>query len=135
MDYDDTTTAEIRHQERLRCWSWGATGLGRTARLLRFRGWWLFHNLVVHPLLALVPTRRVVALHDWASWKLLAPGFEEYDRHFDWRRHAAVPLIRRRFWWILHNLFVHVAIGLVPCATTFRWHDLTAARMDVPDWM
>ena len=37
--------------------------------VIRYRLWWLFHNCLVHPLLA-VPCRYTHALHDWASDRL-----------------------------------------------------------------
>ena len=42
---------------------------------------------------------------------------------------AIVPWIQYRFWWWLHNCVAHMAIGLLPIATTFRFHDWTSRRM------
>jgi hypothetical protein len=119
-------TSEHRYRRRLTRWTDGLAGLPRLAARLRHHGWWLAHNLLAHPLLALAPLRPSVALHDWTSHRLnlddtLVP--------------SPPPRIEHRFWWFVHNLISHPAIGLFPCARTFRWHDLTARRMAVRGWL
>jgi hypothetical protein len=115
-----------RYRQRIALWTDARTGLaGLTARL-RHHGWWLLHNLVAHPLLAVLPARPAVALHDWTSRRLNRdPTLER----------SGTPRVERRLWWILHNLVAHPAIGLAPCATTFRWHDASARRMRVAGWI
>ncbi len=121
----DPNTAEGRYRRRLARWTAGRSGPGLLAARLAHRGWWLLHNLVVHPLLGLVHGRRALALHDWTGRRLDAD---------DRPRSSAPPRIDRRLWWLVHNLAAHPAIALAPCAATFRWHDATARRMRVPGW-
>jgi hypothetical protein len=131
MHIDDAVadTAAARYAQRVDRWCGDMRGPARLARRLRFHAWWLLHNLVAHALLAVTPTRRVVAFHDWTSRKLWPDDdAPEYPA-------SPLPQIDRRLLWILHNLGAHAAIGLLPCALTFRWHDDTAGRMDVPDWV
>ena len=119
-------TAELRYRDRLSLWT-GRVGVrSRLAGALGHRAWWLLHNLVAHPLLALRPGRAAVALHDWTSRGLnrdpsLAPSLP--------------PQIGERLWWVVHNLVAHPAIAVAPCAATFRWHDATARRMRVRGWV
>lgn len=42
---------------------------------------------------------------------------------------VVVPWIKYRFWWILHNSFIHPLIGVYPCKTTFLLHDWSSRRM------
>ena len=92
-------------------------GASRLAVRLRHHGWWLVHDLVAHPLLALAPLRPSIALHDWTSRRLnLDEAIEP----------SPVPRIERRLWWLVHNLVSH---------RTFRWHDTTARRMAVHGWV
>lgn len=80
-----TAAAASRDQERLSLWTGGCGAADRVAGRLRRGGWWLLHG--------------------------------------------------ERLWWVVHNLVAHPAIALVPCATTFRWHDETARRMRVRGWV
>lgn len=41
---------------------------------------------------------------------------------------------KHRFWWILHNCFAHIAIGLFPCKLSFKLHDWTSERLNQP-WL
>lgn len=118
-------TSELRYHRRLELWTGGAGGVARLAARLRHQGWWLVHNLLVHPLLALAPRGPCVALHDWTSRRLSRD---------DLLADSPAPRIERRGWWLLHNLVTHPAIGLFPCRATFAWHDRSAARMRVPGW-
>lgn len=119
-------TSEGRYRLRVALWTGGRGGLARLVARARHHGWWLLHNLVAHPLLALSAGKLAVALHDWTSRRL---------NRDDALEPSPPPVIERRFWWIVHNLATHPAIGLVPCATTFRWHDATARRMRVAGWV
>lgn len=121
----DARTAEGRYRLRVARWTADRAGLDRLAARLGHRGWWLLHNLVVHPLLGLAQGRLPLRLHDWTGRRL--------DRD-DAPRAAPPPRIERRLWWLVHNLLAHPAIALAPCAATFRWHDATARRMAVPGW-
>jgi len=122
----DMQTAEGRYRRRVRHWTGHSRGLERLGERLGHHGWWLLHNLVAHPLLALAVNRGSLVLHDWSSQRLHRNTYEPVP--------SAAPVIERRFWWVVHNLFAHAAIGLVPCAATFRWHDATARRMQVAGW-
>ncbi len=119
-------TAALRYRDRLSLWTGGRGALGRLAGALAHRGWWLLHNLVAHPLLAVWPGRAAVALHDWTSRGLNRdPTLED----------SPAPQVRERLWWVVHNLVAHPMIALAPCAATFRWHDATARRMHVRGWV
>lgn len=100
-------------------------GVPRPLWQIRHAGWWWLHNLVVHPLLGLLPVAAIVRLHDWSSGRLARSLPPE----------SPLPRIPSRWRWLVHNVGAHVAIGVWPCATTFRWHDVTAKRMGVPGWV
>lgn len=119
-------TSQGRYHQRIALWTAGRERLARVAASLEHRAWWLLHNLVAHPLLAVVQRPRTVALHDWTSRRL---------NRDDGLAASTIPRPERRLWWILHNLVAHPAIGLVPCGITFRWHDITARRMRVAGWI
>lgn len=57
----------MEQQYNARSVAWGS---GLVARV-KFKLWWLLHNCVFHPLVGLVPVKRVFKLHDW-SGKILA---------------------------------------------------------------
>ena len=52
---------------------------------LQHYGWWMFHNIVAHGLLAIYPCRFTFRFHDWTSVKLNAGivSLEEYNRKQD----------------------------------------------------
>jgi hypothetical protein len=122
----DMRTAEGRYRRRVLDWIGPSRGLARVGERLGHHGWWLLHNLVAHPLLGLAVNHRSVALHDWTSRRLHRQTYAPAP--------SPSPVVERRFWWVVHNLFAHAAIGLVPCEATFRWHDASARRMQVPGW-
>lgn len=45
------------------------------------------------------------------------------NKSFWWLRHW--------FWWIFHNMFAHVFVGLVPCVWTIKFHDWTSMRLNM----
>ncbi|WP_434427670.1 hypothetical protein [Nannocystis pusilla] len=120
-------TAEDRYHQRIALWTGTRTGMARLVARLGHRGWWLLHNVVAHPLLALTRGRAAVAFHDWTSARL--------NRAAEAGPTSPLPQVERPLWWWLHNMASHVAIGLAPCAATFRWHDETARRMRVHGWV
>lgn len=42
----------------------------------------------------------------------------------------SMPRAQHHFWWLLHNLVAHTAIGLVPIKATFDFHDWTSRRLN-----
>lgn len=46
-------------------------------------------------------------------------------------RVSPLPTLRHTGWWWLHNCVAHMAIGLAPCAATFRLHDWTSKRLNL----
>lgn len=46
------------------------------------------------------------------------------------RRARRLALLRHHGWWLLHNCVAHMAIGLVPVKTTFRFHDWTSRKLN-----
>lgn len=90
---------------------------------------WLLHNCVAHAALAVWPSRTTADFHELTSQWLNQP--EKKVRIIN----VAPPAIPKRFWWVFHNLFVHSAIGLLPCKLTFKLHDWSAEKMDVPGWV
>jgi len=101
---------------------------------LRHAAFWLLHNCVAHPILAVSPSEPAVGFHALTSaW--LAHEFQ--GRSGEQRLFLSLPKIpsEKRRAWVFHNLVAHMAIGLVPCKATFDFHDKTAQAMDVPDWV
>lgn len=41
-----------------------------------------------------------------------------------------LPRVQHHFWWLLHNLVAHPAIGLVPVKATFDFHDWTSRKLN-----
>lgn len=100
---------------------------GKALPQVRHYLFWLLHNLVAHPILGLVPTQVTVDFHEVTS---------KWLNHEEERILATpVPVIRDRLGWLYHNIVAHVAIGLLPCETTFDIHDTSAKDMDVPGWV
>lgn len=120
-------TAEDRYHQRIARWTGTRTGMARLAARLGHQAWWLLHNVGAHPLLALTRGRAAVAFHDWTSARL--------NKAAEAGPPSPPPQVERPLWWWLHNMASHVAIGLAPCAATFRWHDETARRMRVHGWV
>ncbi len=116
-----------RYRQRIVRWTEQRSGLERLTAKVRHHVWWLAHNLVAHPLLAVAASRPVINLHDWTSQRL--------NREREAPEPSPAPEIGHRLWWVVHNLVAHPAIALVPCATTFKWHDVSARRMRVPGWI
>jgi len=115
------STCQYRYLQRKEKWIKSGVSFPR----VRHHFWWLLHNLVSHPLLA-IPTIHGVWFHDWTSKKLnRKPKFIA----------STFPNVSNWKLWILHNVLLHIAIAIVPCKTTFEWHDNTATQMDVEDWV
>jgi hypothetical protein len=102
---------------------------GKPLPKLRHHSFWLLHNCVAHPVLAVLPFTFALKFHELTSaWLNHVEPF-----HRDLGRYR--PAIRRPALWALHNLGAHVAIGLWPSQTTFRFHDWSAKAMAVPGWV
>jgi hypothetical protein len=41
-----------------------------------------------------------------------------------------LPRAKHHFWWMLHNLVAHPAIGIAPSRTTFDFHDWTSRKLN-----
>jgi hypothetical protein len=41
-----------------------------------------------------------------------------------------LPAAKHHFWWLLHNLVAHPAIGLFPVKTAFDFHDWTSRKLN-----
>lgn len=117
-------SALLRYQKRRRKFSED----GKKFPRLRHDTLWILHNCIVHPMLAISPTEKVVDLHQLTSkwlnkmYRVTLSG-------------VMVPKIPNRKAWVKHNLFAHLAIGFVPCEKTFAYHDETAKEMNVPYWV
>ena len=109
-----------RYQKRRRRWLESGCSLPQ----LRHAHWWLLHNAIAHPILAVLPNR--LWLHDWTSQRL------NLRQNLRPSRKPEIPDRRK---WVWHNVIVHLAIGLVPCRATFAYHDRTAEQMNIPDWV
>lgn len=93
--------------------------------------YWLIHNCVAHPTLALIPNHAAVEFHELTSaW--LNKSAVEITAVATTR---SVPRIPSRFWWIAHNFVAHALIGVLPCKPTLRLHDWSARKMQTPDWV
>ena len=115
---------------------------GRPMPRLRHHALWLLHNCVAHPLLAVTGKNvqpLAVEFHEltsqWLNHKRAAnvPGgpVERRDRSLQ----IMMPQVENEGSWFIHNVLAHVAIGLVPCKTTFDLHDWSAEVMGVPGWV
>lgn len=95
------------------------------------RAHWLLHNCLVHPALGIAPGLATTELHQVSSNLL-----NMFDSAYRMRKQKA-PVIPngKRPWWVLHNVFAHIAIGVMPCSATFAVHDWTAERMGVDGWV
>lgn len=108
---------------------------GRPLPRLRHQAFWLVHNCVAHPLLAVAPGVKAVEFHALTSawlnhWPF--PGVEGPAERFV---EADLPKIPKRGAWFIHNTVGHIAIGLWPTERMFALHDRTAKAMDVPGWV
>lgn len=121
--------SEFRYLERVMKFKADGARFPRT----RHFGYWLLHNVFVHPLLGLFPNEKTVHLHELASAWLN----HEDDSFLLARRmlRTPVPKVTKRGMWVLHNVLAHAAIGVLPCKATFELHDWTARLMDVPEWV
>lgn len=41
-----------------------------------------------------------------------------------------LPKVRHYFWWVVHNLIAHPAIGFAPIKATFDFHDWTSRKLN-----
>lgn len=102
---------------------------------LRHHFWWVLHNVIVHPLIGLFPSKLAVRAHTVTSDGLnLRRGSKDPMPPYVPRYPFAYGL-QCRFWWLVHNLVAHVLIGLLPFGPAFRFHDWTAERMHVVGWV
>lgn len=121
---NDQRTSAGRYAHRRRAWQ----NKHRVLPGVRHHAWWLLHNCLSHPVLAVKPSPRAVWFHDWTS------------QHLNQRKKiipSSLPDIPegRRPAWLFHNLVCHLAIGLMPFDPVFRFHDETAESMGVEDWV
>lgn len=96
---------------------------GPGARIHDF--WWLVHNLIAHPALGVMPSKKTVWFHDYTSMKLNLESS---------LKASPMPEIKNRSAWLEHNVLAHIAIGVWPSVRTFGYHDSTAKRMAVDGW-
>lgn len=117
-------TSEGRYYHRLQSFHHD----GRPYPWARHTAHWLLHNVVVHPLVGLLPGKVTTKLHDLSS---------EWLNKDELIRVSNVPVIRddHRKDWLFHNIVAHALIGLVPCEETFKLHDRTAREMRVKGWV
>ena len=40
------------------------------------------------------------------------------------------PRVQHYFWWLVHNVVAHGSIAVVPCRSTFRFHDWTSIKLN-----
>lgn len=101
---------------------------GRPHPVLRHWGFWVIHNCVVHPMMAVSPSSFLLELHELSSyWVNHRSGSALYFN--------LPPKIKSRFWWTLHNFIGHMAIGILPIKPCFAFHDWSAPKMGSPDWV
>lgn len=58
--------SEDRYKDRWALWE------GMKLGAVRHYTWWLVHNLVAHPLIAVAPIRPAFRFHDWTSHRMHA---------------------------------------------------------------
>lgn len=123
LDFMDTS--EERYQFRRRLFERDGK------RFPRLRHWllWILHNNIVHPILGLFPSERLVRWHKVTSqWLNHRPRYTTVAK---WE----IPKVNKRLPWLIHNILSHSLIGLFPFGWAFRWHDSTAEKMGIPDWV
>lgn len=88
---------------------------------------WLLHNVVAHPLLGIWPrSQYTVDFHQLTSaWLNTGESYKSVN----------APRVSNRAWWMIHNVVAHLAIGFLPNKHTFEFHDWTAKKMAVKDWV
>lgn len=129
--------AQKRYADRVRLFAED----GRSMPRLRHRAFWLLHNCVAHPLLALGSRRGstlTTEFHEITSRWLNHESMTAYaSRRGQFYRvvHVHVPEVAKPVSWVIHNVIAHVAIGLLPCKPTFDFHDWSAKVMAVPGWV
>lgn len=121
---ENVSTSIGRFNKRVIEWNESSNGY------LRHHFWWMVHNCVAHPILGLVPCKKTVDFHDWTSENLNTYALPWLKNN----KRSPMPVIKNKWKWLKHNVFSHIAIGLVPCMRTFYFHDSSALEMNVPEW-
>lgn len=113
-------------------------GDGRPNPKLRYHAFWILHNCVIHPLLAIKPGVLTSELHELTSQWLnhrepLVMKFMEgkLGRNL----YHQPPKVNKPMAWFIHNAIAHPAIGFFPSELTFNFHDKTAVSMEEPGWV
>jgi len=115
---------------------------------LRHHAFWMLHNCISHPFLAVSPGPTAVEFHELTSqWlnhvepKGLRPEQQEVAKRvgLDTLRSRTlvtrIPTIKKRAAWFVHNAIAHPLIGVLPTKWAFKIHDKTAEAMEVPYWV
>jgi len=118
----DVGSANERFEDRIRRFERD----GAPLPLVRHAAFWVLHNAVAHPLLAVAPSTYTVDVHELTSRWLNKKRF--------FRPHK-VPTIRNRTAWVWHNAVMHPLIAFFPVKVAFDLHDASAAAMGVPGWV
>jgi len=69
-------------------------------------------------------------------WTGKAPPIdpEQYSSAaYPWRPEInphGLPKVKHYFWWLLHNLVAHPAIGIAPVRPAFEFHDWTSRKLN-----
>ena len=121
-DDEEYYGSEYRYNERIKKFKRDKLKFPRLTHKLH----WLLHNVIIHPLLGILPCKATIRFHDLSSKAL--------NRYLT--LHISInPNISNRKLWILHNVIAHIAIGLYPSTSTFKYHDDTARKMKVKGWV
>lgn len=63
--------------------------------------------------------------------KLPPTTSERFELRIDRYRAAKRPTYVHHFWWFMHNAVAHPLIAVLPLAPAFRFHDYTAAKINL----
>lgn len=67
---------------------------------------------------------------DADDWDLRTSYGRYHDRIEGWKIfNPRTGWLRHHFWWMIHNIPVHVLIGLFPFKPLFMLHDWTSSRL------
>jgi hypothetical protein len=55
---------------------------------------------------------------------------ERYQSRIEVFKKDDKPVYKHHYWWLLHNCIAHPLIGVLPCKSTFDFHDWTSKKIN-----
>ncbi len=59
--------SRVRFYDRRGQWSW------EKLSVTKYYFWWVIHNCVAHPLIGIIPVKKMFKFHDWTSHRMFPP--------------------------------------------------------------